>query len=174
MAIQVASRTIEVTILSAENLRLDRKPIKKNAFVIIPTELNNNFERITTEIDKEGGSYPKWNNEKKVIDLPMQAHHITVEVRCKTTSGNRLIGTARVPVTDFLGGFLPDGYLNFLSYRLRDYRGQRNGIINISVKVPSQLDRSIYSNSQNRVGLSNSYGIDGAVVTGVPVRWSAN
>lgn len=175
MAVQVpSSRTIELTILSGENLRLDRKPINKNALVIIRDDFNNLMR--TTTIDKEGGSNPKWNNEKLVIDLPMQAKHIRIEVvQCKTkSSGNREIGTAIIPVSDFIGGYLPDGYLHFLSYRLRDYRGERNGIINISVRDKLPLARSVCSNNNTCSNSKTLTGFPMGVVTGVPVGWYSN
>ncbi|KAL5565550.1 hypothetical protein UlMin_028714 [Ulmus minor] len=174
------SRTIEITVLSAENLRLNRKLIKKNAFVVVRTD-RYNFR--TTEIDAEGGSYPKWK-EKLVLEIPVQARSMTVEVHCKTSFGYRVIGTAIVPVSDFVGGYLPDNYLHFLSYRLRDYKGERNGIVNISVrmKVSSPVDyrRETYSScskttssatKQVAVGVPvgrKGFGGNG-IVTGVPV-----
>ncbi|KAL5565552.1 hypothetical protein UlMin_028716 [Ulmus minor] len=180
-----ASRTIELTVLSAENLRLNRRLIKKNAFVIVRTD-RNNFR--TTEIDAEGGSYPKWN-QKLVLEIPVQARSVTVEVHCKTAFGYRVIGTAIVPVSDFFGGCLPENYLHFLSYRLRDYKGERNGIVNISVrlKVSSPVDycRETYSGysscsnttKQVAVGVpvgAKEFGGNGIVVTGVPLKFREN
>ncbi|KAL5565548.1 hypothetical protein UlMin_028712 [Ulmus minor] len=169
------SRTIEVTILSAENLRLDRRSIKKNAFAVVRTDANT-FQ--TTEIDTEGGSYPKWN-EKFFLQLP-HAPSMTVELHCKTAFGNRNIGTAMVPVSDFIGGYVPENHLHFLSYRLRNYKGERNGIVNISVrtKVSSKVDHCSYG-SYGSCSSATSYGVPlgrndvvGGMVTGVPV-WSA-
>ncbi|KAL5565509.1 hypothetical protein UlMin_028673 [Ulmus minor] len=168
------SRTIEVTVLSAENLRIDRKSIKKNAFVIIRTD-GNNYR--ATEIDAAGGSFPRWN-EKFILDLAVQAGNLTVEVHCKTAFGYRAIGTAMVPVSDFIGGYVPEGFLHFLSYRLRDHKGERNGIVNISVrtKVLSPVVHSglVYGSCSATTSSSSAVGMavgesGNGVVVGVPV-----
>ncbi|XP_034204922.1 BON1-associated protein 2-like [Prunus dulcis] len=163
------SRKLEITVISAENLQLDRKPIKKNASATVRAENDSQF--LTTDMDTEGGAYPKWN-EKLVLDLPMQARSLTVEVQCKTSYGVRTIGTAKIPVSDFVGGFVPEGYLHFLSYRLRDRRGERNGIVNISVrmKVP-ELKACATTSSHSSMGFpvgDSSFGV-GGVATGIPV-----
>ncbi|KAM6584872.1 hypothetical protein CsatB_011874 [Cannabis sativa] len=172
-----SSPTIEITILSGESLRIDNRFIKKNAFVIVRSNSRNVFQ--TTEIDTKGGSNPNWN-EKLVLDLPA-VHHaaaLTVEVHCRTAIGNRLIGTASVPMSDFSGGYLPENYLHFLSYRLRDQNGERNGIINLSVKTKSEY-RSCAASSSASMGSSSVVGVPAGknnmsgVVTGFPV-WSAS
>ncbi|KAL0425957.1 UNVERIFIED_CONTAM: hypothetical protein Sradi_1130500 [Sesamum radiatum] len=123
-----SSKEIEVTVISGEGLLLSRRrPVKKNVFVTVRTDP---FNSRSTGVDPEGGSYPAWN-EKLVMELPLHARFITVEAH----SGTRVIGVANIPVSDFSGGYLPDNYLSFLSYRLRDSNGEKNGIINLSVKV---------------------------------------
>lgn len=160
-----------MTVLSGEDLRLDRKPIKKNAFVIVRTETGD-FR--SSEIDKEGGSFPAWK-EKLFLDLPAHARAMTLEVHCKASSGSRLVGTAMVPLSDFSGGFVPASYLHFLSYRLRDSRGEKNGIINISVRMTvhgggGELHGC--SSSSETIGVPIGGTGFGGVVTGVPV-WCA-
>ncbi|KAF3441288.1 hypothetical protein FNV43_RR15201 [Rhamnella rubrinervis] len=167
------SRAIEVTVLSGENLRMDRKPIKKNAYVIVRTDAEN-FR--STEMDTEGGSYPAWK-EKLVLDLPGHARAMTVEVHCKTSLGDRVLGTAIVPVSDFMGGFVPESYLHFLSYRLRDKRGERNGIINISVRMKMSgggygCSSSCSPASEMKIGVPVGDSSFGGAVTGIPV-WCA-
>uniref|UniRef100_A0A803NXL9 C2 domain-containing protein n=1 Tax=Cannabis sativa TaxID=3483 RepID=A0A803NXL9_CANSA len=142
-----------------------------------PSEGGNDHFR-TTEIDTQGGSYPKWN-EKLVLELPAQSPAVSIEVYCKTVFGNRLVGVARVPVSDFSGGYVPENYLHFLSYRLRDQKGERNGIVNISVRTkvplplsipPTPTEYSSCSASAPLVGVpvgNNSF--SGGVVTGIPV-----
>ncbi|MQK22030.1 hypothetical protein EI013_27060, partial [Escherichia coli] len=87
-------------ILSAENLRMNRKSIKKNAFVTVQSEASNDVS--TTKVDSEGGSYPSWN-EKFVMDMPLHARFITAEVKCKTSTGIKSVGMTRIPVSDFIG-----------------------------------------------------------------------
>lgn len=175
------SRKVEITILSGEDLRIDRKSVKKNAFVIVRVDP---FNFRTTNIDTLGGSYPTWN-EKLDIDLPDNSRYITLEVHCKSnSSGKRNIGTVNVPVSDFIGGYLPENYLHFLSYRLRDSSGEKNGIINISVRV----NVPDYATCSSQAGVLNVQGYGtctmlrrpermgipvGDVATGIPV-WGLN
>ncbi|CAL1397618.1 unnamed protein product [Linum trigynum] len=185
------TRTLEFTILSAEELRLEGRPVKKNAFAVVKTDPFINSG--STRADSDGGSYPQWN-EKVVVEMPMPpANSVTLEVR----SGNRVVGAVAVPVSDFLGdGLTPEDYLHFLSYRLRDPRGVKNGIINFSVRVRGGGGGgSIYGCSpaagkkvvEAECGGSSTppswgvpmvdgrsnYGGGGGVVTGVPV-WGSS
>ncbi|XP_068331309.1 BON1-associated protein 2-like [Pyrus communis] len=165
------SRTLEIKVISAENLQLDRKPIKKNASVTVRTDTNSQFR--TTDMDTEGGAYPRWN-ETLVLDLPTHSKSITVEVQCKTSSSVRTIGTATIPASDFVGGYVPEGYLHFLSYRLRDHKGERNGIINISVSMEAQkmyayASSTTWSNSTMGFPATGNKSFGSGVVTGVPV-----
>ncbi|CAN1236894.1 BON1-associated protein 2 [Linum grandiflorum] len=176
------SRTLEFTILSAEDLRIDGRSVKKNAFALVKTDL---FNSKSTAADFDGGSYPRWN-EKLVVDLPERTQSVTVEVQCKVGAGNRVVGTASVPVSDFLGDVTPVGYLHFLSYRLRDPRGLKNGIVNFSVRViggggggGGYAASSCSTPSWKTTSSSSSWGVPaardgdacsgGGVVTGVPV-----
>lgn len=166
-----ASRVVEITVLSGEELKVNwRKPAKKNAFVVVRTDAN--CQR--TRVDTEGGSNSTWN-EKMVMDLPAHANFVTVEVHCKVSSGDRVIGTARIPVSDFSGGSTPEGFLHFLSYRLRDDKGLRNGIVNLSVrvKVPERAAPVMAAPPQRWRPEPIVGGWDcGGVVVGVPVQSS--
>ncbi|CAI9781565.1 unnamed protein product [Fraxinus pennsylvanica] len=166
---KTSSRTIEITVISGEDLRVNRRqPVKKNTFVIVQT-----FSSRTTKMDTDGGSYPVWN-EKLVMELPMHANFINVSVQCKAfSSGNKLIGTARIPVSDFSGGYLPENYLSFLSYRLRDRNGEKNGIINLSVKVigPENMGwAASCPRPWTKVPVDNK--VSGGTVVGIPVPYS--
>lgn len=117
-----------------------------------------------TEPDKEGGSRPCWN-QKFVVDMPANGKFITVEVQCKGSSHS--IGTAKIPVSDFVGGFTPESYVHFLSYRLRDSYGERNGIVNLSVKV--KLPEYVGGSGNALRPWTGTPVSSGGVVTGVPV-----
>ncbi|KAL0464754.1 UNVERIFIED_CONTAM: hypothetical protein Slati_0363000 [Sesamum latifolium] len=122
---------IEVTVISAEGLLLNKKqPVKEKTFVLVRSDP---FISRSTGM----GTHPEWN-QKLVMELPPHARFLTVEVH----SGTKIVGTANIPVSDFVGGFLPENYLSFLSYRLRDANGEKNGIVNLSVKVKEAAGRS--------------------------------
>lgn len=153
------SRTIEITILSGENIQANKRPIKGNTFVTVQSD--GSSEVGTTKVNSEGGSYPSWN-DKLVIDVSLHARFITIDVKCKTSSrgsGNS-VGMARIPISDFIGGYVVENQLHFLSYRLWDNKVRRNGVVNISVKVKA---------SQNSCSNSVSSSVNGVPVTGVPV-----
>ncbi|KAE8723311.1 putative RING/U-box superfamily protein [Hibiscus syriacus] len=171
---ETESRTLEITILSAEDLRIGNKPVKKNAFVIVSIDSFNNK---ATKIDRYGGSYPSWN-DKLVMDMPMQTSFITLQVKyCKGSSGGeKPVGFARIPVTDFIGGYSPETCLQYLSYRLRDPKGLKNGIINICLRLKEALHGcSSQAAAASASGIGLGIPIDGrrdlGVVTGIPI-WS--
>ncbi|XP_019189501.1 PREDICTED: BON1-associated protein 2-like [Ipomoea nil] len=168
---ETSSRDLEITVISGEGLRVG----KKNVFVTVKSEFSCNVK--ATGVDKGGGSFPAWN-EKLVVDLPMHARYLTLQVQCKTFSGVKVVGEAKVPAKDFVGGFVPESYVRFLSYRLKDRKGEKNGIINISVRVKNSAAEnaavaSCSSQYSRRpwTGLPPPTGnpTNAAVVTGIPV-----
>lgn len=134
------SRTIEITILSAENLHVNKKYIKKKAlFVSLQSDsISSDICCCSTKVNSEEGGFPSWN-EKLVMELPLNARFITAEVKCKAASRGvnscKSIGMARIPVSDFLDHIVQENQVQFLSYRLRDSEMRRNGVINVSVSV---------------------------------------
>ncbi|KAM3397661.1 BON1-associated protein 2 [Capsicum galapagoense] len=169
-----SSRLLEIMVISGENLLDNRKQsIKKNAFVNVKAEFSTcNIQ--TTKMDKEGGCFPTWN-EKLIVDMPMHARHLTMEVQCKTSSGIKTIGIAKIPTSDFIGGFFPEDYLHFLSYRLRNEKGEKNGIINFSLRVQnapplsSQSAGCAAAYSQQWKAPATGTGSTYGVVMGMPV-----
>lgn len=159
------SIAIEVTVISAEGLLENRrKPVKKNAFVVVKSDTRN---PMSTGVDSEGGSYPSWN-QKLEMELHAHVRFITVEAH----SGNKVIGSANIPVTDFLGGYLPENYLSFLSYRLRDANGEKNGIINLSVKVKGGGNSGCAASCSRRwIRDPIDDKVANGIVTGIPVSY---
>ena len=159
------SRTLEITIISGEDLRINKRPIKKHAYVIVRSAMSDDSR--CTGADGDGGSYPAWNEKLELHAPPRNpAAVLTVEVRCRTAFGDKAVGTASVPASDFSGGYIPETHLRFLSYRLRDSAGERNGIINISVRtrLPAMEEQKTI------VGMAVGNRCDSDnVVTGFPV-----
>ncbi|KAL3829632.1 hypothetical protein ACJIZ3_018434 [Penstemon smallii] len=166
------SKVIEVTVISAEGLLITRRePVKKNAFVVVRSDP---FNSKSTGMDTVGGNYPAWK-EKLVLELPAHARFISVE----THSGSKFIGSANIPVSDFSGGYLPDNYLSFLSYRLKDANGEKNGIINLSVMVKGTRGTMGGTASCSRPWKGVPVGgkvsdVDEGIVTGIPVYYQHN
>ncbi|KAJ1414825.1 C2 domain [Sesbania bispinosa] len=117
--------TLEITILSVENLQMNKKSTKKNAFVSVQSDSSNDI--CSTKMDDSGRSTGScclsWNDEKLVVDVPLGARFITAEVKCKASRGVKSIGMARIAVSDL---DLKENQVQFLSYRLWDSNVRRN------------------------------------------------
>ncbi|XP_022945702.1 BON1-associated protein 2-like [Cucurbita moschata] len=160
------SRTLEITVISAEDLHRRRKSMKKKSFATVKIDSQNLG---STQIDDRGGSYPFWNN-KMALNLPSNVSFMTVYVHSGNFSRNEIVGTANVPVSDFLGGFVPESYLHFLSYRLRDVRGERNGIVNISVRVLASDHTSTPQTRKVQIPAEKT-NFGGGVAIGIPMEF---
>ncbi|KAK7294987.1 hypothetical protein RJT34_17888 [Clitoria ternatea] len=123
-------RTLELTVLSLDELYVDPKLETRNLFVVVRAE---SIKCYTTGMATTGSDYerkPLWN-EKLLVEMPTHARSITLEVKCKS-SCVKDVGVARIALSDFLGD-----EVQFLSYRLRDWEGRRSGVLNFSVRVNS-------------------------------------
>ncbi|XP_058086275.1 BON1-associated protein 2-like [Magnolia sinica] len=125
------SRSLDITAISAEGLRIGSRSIKKNVFMTVRTD-SQNYQ--STNVDHNSGSYPTWN-EKLQLPLPPNARSIAVEVLCKTVTGLKTVGSVNIPISDITEDYLPASRLHFLSYRLRDPDGQPNGIVNLKIRM---------------------------------------
>ncbi|KAL3737716.1 hypothetical protein ACJRO7_019273 [Eucalyptus globulus] len=173
-------RRLEVTVISGEDLRINDRPIKNNAFVTVKADsCGLPSSQDSTKPDAQSESHPCWD-EKLHVDLPAGSRYILVEVCRRTSSaGDKLVATAWIPVSDFVGDYTPENYLHFLSYRLRDAKGLRNGIINISVRVVSSSYKGTLSSSSRLPPSVPEFRMpvdrerNGGTVTGMPV-WYPN
>ncbi|KAK7349556.1 hypothetical protein VNO77_07007 [Canavalia gladiata] len=162
MATKAKARTLEITVLSAEDLRINGKAANNNVFVLVRAE-SLIGHTTTMKVSGGGGGFHSWN-EKFLVKLGVHASSMTFEVKCKTTTGTKDIGVARIALKDFLGGLVPDSCLQFLSYRLIDWDGLRNGIVNFSVKMvtPETLVGGSCEIQKASPG----------VVIGIPIWWN--
>ncbi|KAB2595614.1 BON1-associated protein 2-like [Pyrus ussuriensis x Pyrus communis] len=70
----VNSRTLEIKVISAENLQLDRKPTKKNASVAVRSDINTQFR--TKDMDTKGGGPPTVEREAHArLANALEVHH---------------------------------------------------------------------------------------------------
>ncbi|KAL5727608.1 hypothetical protein ACHQM5_000787 [Ranunculus cassubicifolius] len=179
------SCSLEITILSAEDLRMNGRPVKKKkTFVTIETGQNN---AQSTSTSSTGGSHPSWNEKLQFSLLCNSIENIKLIMKCKTSSGVKVIGSVCIPLSDFLEDYVPPNCLHFLSYRLREHDGDRNGIVNISIRVkgadriprtvPSSIVQTGYRNSnavgwmpQSRNHRQDAYTRNnGGIAVGIPV-----
>ncbi|KAJ8748981.1 hypothetical protein K2173_013420 [Erythroxylum novogranatense] len=173
----MAFLSLEITILSAENLCVNKKAVEKNSFVVVKVDPLNFY---ATRAESEGGCSPSWN-EKLVMAMPMKAWFITLQVISKVGSAYRVIGGVNVPVSDFFGSHkTAENYAHLLSYRLKDEKCDKTGVINVSIKVSNKSRhlnklRPCSPSSKPVVGLavSEKNGYHGGVVMGIPM-WCAS
>ncbi|CAF2113374.1 hypothetical protein Bca4012_095804 [Brassica carinata] len=178
------TKTLEIDIRSAEGLKLNRRLLKKKTFAVARIGEKSR----PSHLDVSGGSSPTWNCK---LEMPMSGteQFIYIEVLFRTSSGReKKIGEAKIPTSDFMGRYSPEGHLNFLSYRLRDEYGDKCGIVNVSIMVKpystdefkssstAMKDYGACSSQAAETGLwrprSEPPAIDGyggRIVTGVPV-----
>ncbi|KAL0739888.1 hypothetical protein Bca4012_081401 [Brassica carinata] len=192
-------RSLEIELISAEGLKVNRKPVKKKTFGVIRIDQKTHH---TCKVDEQGGSYPIWKHRIKTeMATDGSVRFISVEVCYKTSGGaEKSVGVAKIPVTDFMGGFAPQGHLNFLSYRLRDEYGDKSGIVNVSIMVKPDVNEVKYASPsplmvpslgytacsqaaaavngqmwrpRTSSSMATTFGYGSRVVTGVPVNWRA-
>ncbi|XP_027337906.1 BON1-associated protein 2-like [Abrus precatorius] len=170
----ISSRTLEITVISGENLRVMEDP-----YVVVRAESLN---CCTTKMVKDSGSnnssFYAWN-EKFMMNVPMYARSITFEVQCNKFKGVRPVGVARIAVSDFLNDAVAENCLQVLSYRLRDWEGKRNGVIHFAVRVAAWEKCSVSPTLVS--GKDSGHQITGinvgdkksdGVVVGVPFWWN--
>jgi len=122
---------LEFTLLSAEGLHLRGKPANKDVFLVVRAD---SIASHTTATATETNGSLSWS-EAFLVEVGPHARCVTIEVKCRTGAGERDVGVARIALSDFLGGSGPD--LQAMCYRLRDWDGRENGMVNFSVRVVS-------------------------------------
>ncbi|MED6158431.1 hypothetical protein PIB30_032754 [Stylosanthes scabra] len=154
--------TIDFTIFSAENLSVKGKPLRRKN--------NNNNDAVYLVVDAQCSSstkhYPSWNQKFSMEVEPSTCRFISIEVRHKKWFGysSGSVGMAHVPVSELFGA-------QFLSYRLWDSKGQRNGIIDFSARVRPPQRHAPSSSSYSSCPMREN---EDTVVTGVPLFWNNN
>ncbi|KAL2335912.1 hypothetical protein Fmac_010358 [Flemingia macrophylla] len=127
------SRTLEITVISGENIRMGRSSMADNVYVVVRAESLN---CCTTKMVNEDAGLLAWN-EKFLLNVPPHARSVTFEVQCKKYKGVRPIGVARIALSDFVSGnnnIVSETVPQMFSYGLRNWEGQRNGVIHFSVR----------------------------------------
>ncbi|KAJ1392601.1 C2 domain [Sesbania bispinosa] len=173
----LGSRTLEITVISGENIN-----VKEDAYVVVRGE---SLKCCTTKIaSSNNSSFLSWN-EKFFLEMPAYARSITFEVQCNKFKAARPVGVARIALSDFLGGAVPENCLQMLSYRLRDWEGRRNGVIHFAVRValPEECEISavgtvegtpvsVKDYGERLTGTCGSEERSNGVVIGIPFWWN--
>ncbi|CAJ1950020.1 unnamed protein product [Sphenostylis stenocarpa] len=132
-------RTLEITVMSGENISVDRKSVAENAYVVVRAESLN---CCTTKMVNADEGVHAWK-EKMVLEVPSHARSVTFEVQCKKYRGVRSIGVARIALLDLLSAknddVVSESVPRMFCYGLRNWEGRRNGVIHFSLKVVDNL-----------------------------------
>ncbi|KAK7349557.1 hypothetical protein VNO77_07008 [Canavalia gladiata] len=138
------ARTLEINVISGESICVDRSSVAENVYVVVRAESLNCCT--TKMVNKEEGVFA-WD-EKFLLDVPSYATSVTFEVQSKRFKGVRPIGVARIALSDLIGDnnnnnkvWESESNVEMFSYGLRDWEGQRNGVIHFSVKVVTPKDQ---------------------------------
>ncbi|KAG5009246.1 hypothetical protein AAZX31_07G073400 [Glycine max] len=178
------SQTLEITVMSGENISVDQSSVAANVYVVVGAESLNSC---TTKMVNEDGGVHAWN-ETFLLDVPSYARSVTFEVQCKKYKGVRPIGVARIALSDFLGGnnVVSESVPQMYCYGLRNWEGRRNGVIHFSVRVVTLGDNLCSETKEEKetkmvnsketehevMGFQVNSKNSNDVVIGIPVRWS--
>ncbi|CAI9784537.1 unnamed protein product [Fraxinus pennsylvanica] len=137
---------VEITLISAQDLRLASSVFcrrrRLRPFITITTTYSDKQLKVyKTKVDEKGGVNPTWG-DKFQLPLDQTFFHIRksgIYLQLYTKHllmGNTQLGWCLIPVSDIVGGLIPMGSTQFLSYRLRDRDGSRgHGVVNVAVKL---------------------------------------
>ncbi|XP_027337390.1 uncharacterized protein LOC113851104 [Abrus precatorius] len=131
------ARTLEINVISGENICVDQSSVVENVYVVVRAE---SLSCCSTKMVNKDKGLLTWD-EKFSLYIPSHARSVTFEVQCKKYRGVRPIGVARIALSDFLGdNVVSKSCVQMFSYGLRDWDGQRNGVIHFSVRWVMQED----------------------------------
>ncbi|QCE02800.1 hypothetical protein DEO72_LG8g815 [Vigna unguiculata] len=176
------NRTLEITVVSGENIRVDRNSVSE-VYVVVRAESLNCCT--TKMVNGNDDGVHAWN-EKLLLEVPSYARSVTFEVQCKKYKEVRPVGVARIALSDLVSaennGVLSESVAQSFCYGLRDWDGRRNGVIHFSVKMVDNLCSE--TEQEKDVKMVNCRGIEkevlgfrknpnksNRVVIGIPVNW---
>ncbi|KAK7382126.1 hypothetical protein VNO80_00839 [Phaseolus coccineus] len=89
--------TLEITIMSGENISVDRNSVAEMNVVVRAESLNC----CTTKMVNGDDGVHAWN-EKLLLEVPSYASSLTFEVQCNKYRKLRPVGVARIALLDLL------------------------------------------------------------------------
>nr|ACU19695.1 unknown [Glycine max] len=143
------SRILEITVMSGENISVDRSSVAANVYVVVRAESLNSC---TTKMVNGDGGVHAWN-EKFLLGIPSYARSVTFEVQCMNYKGVRPIGVARIALSDLLSNntkIVSESVPQMLCYGLRNWEGRRNGVIHFSVRMVAPGDNLCSETKQEK------------------------
>lgn len=139
------TRSMEITLISARDLKKRSIFSKTNAFAVAWIS-NNNKNRQWTPVDKENGTNPTWNQVMNFIlneaDLQQGRLFLQIVIYRTATFGDKEIGRVSIPLNEFLkpSGGKKGARAKFLSYQVRKPSGKSKGVLDLSVKFTEKAE----------------------------------
>ncbi|XP_013752195.1 BON1-associated protein 2 isoform X3 [Brassica napus] len=130
MSYSTMQRSLEIELISAEGLKVDRKPVKRKTFCVVKIDQKTRV----CKLDESGGSCPTWK-DKIEMEMPINGsvRFISIEVLSRTSGGaEKNVG-------------------------LRDEYGDKSGILNVSIMVKPDGNNIKYSTPSPLVVATRDY-----------------
>ncbi|XP_014516193.1 uncharacterized protein LOC106773940 [Vigna radiata var. radiata] len=168
--------TLEITVMSGENISVDRNSAAE-MYVVVRAE---SLKCWRTKMKNGDDGVHAWN-EKLLLEVPSYARSVTFEVQCEKYKGFRPVGVARIALSGLLVAkndniVLSESVSEMFCYGLRSWDGRRNGVLHFSVKIVDNL--SAETKQEKDVKMANCRGIENEVKkssdAAIPVNWCTN
>lgn len=170
-------RTLELTIISADDLKRVNFFSNMDVYVVVSLFDNSNNDRHKiqeqrTHVDNEGHNNPTWNFPMKfAVDAASVGQNrlsVLFQIRCRRLfATDKLVGEVVVPLSDLVSG--GGGQSSFVSYQVKKPSGKPKGVLNFSYKFGEKFAAS--GGSLPAVPPPESYYNDN-IPNGVPPRCS--
>ncbi|KAJ0976214.1 hypothetical protein J5N97_018179 [Dioscorea zingiberensis] len=133
----MASRTLEITLISAKGLKNVNHVSKMAVYAIVSIDGDSRTAQRTTA-DQNGGTNPSWNATVRVpvpADDPSR-HVVHVILRTERALGDRDVGEVHIPLKEFFSCSGDANNPRFISYQVRKpSSGKAKGVLNLSFKI---------------------------------------
>ncbi|GMH28415.1 hypothetical protein Nepgr_030258 [Nepenthes gracilis] len=149
----MAYRTLEVTVLSANDLKKAGLFSKMDLYVVVFLHGASTAAKHKTPIDRHGGRNPTWNSSVKftIDELAAKQGRLTLvfHILRRKALGDKLVGEVNAPVKDLLSdddaATTASGVgksVQFVSYQVRKPSGMPRGVLNFSYKFGDTANQS--------------------------------
>ncbi|MCO5593370.1 hypothetical protein L7F22_047382 [Adiantum nelumboides] len=127
----MAYRMLELSILSAEDLKDVRHLARMQTRAVAWIDPNDKF---TTQTDEVGGPNPVWN-DKFILNVPEGHNSLTIEILSESLLGSRIVGTVMIPLESETGEKASPDQLKYLTCDVFQPNGQVHGKLYIAYRL---------------------------------------
>ncbi|GMH28413.1 hypothetical protein Nepgr_030256 [Nepenthes gracilis] len=151
----MSPRTLEVTVLSANDLEKASFFSKMDLYAVVSLDGDCTSAKHETPIDRHGGTNPTWNSSVifSIDELAAQQGRLTVVFRIlrRRALGDRLVGVVHAPVMNLLrnadanaaaAGSGVGQSAQLVTYQVRKPSGMPKGVLHFSYKFGDAVNQS--------------------------------